>query len=1077
VADVAFNMDGARDILALIGDAKHFAKLIKAIEYNCDDNPALAVELSKTLIETACFTILKDRKEIIDSKTPATTYLISKVLSVVNLKQEYQATEDPSVGFLRNMCKNMGKAVEELVHLRDHNGFASHGRHASSDDLDPAQALLAARMADALVHFLFKAHWNSGGNLMQNGSTSFFSRSWKQHPLASKLLYANLLGAWSEQNTDDTVIVGKLVTIPFEEWISLMRDLLQEFNTPIQLKDGYWNVKDRLALWLDLGPRISDADLDRFRDCAITVLSEKSPKFELPSEQHYMANILGKIDRYSPSIRQGLSDTLALLGNYPDACSHASTNKRDSTALVVVRKVLESTDWILWGSLDDLLPLLAEAAPDTFLDAVEAALRHESNPYVQLFALEKSGISGTNYLTGLLWALETLAWEERYLARVTLILGHLAILDPGGNSSNRPKNSLITILLPWYPRTLAPPAKRKAAILSLKSDFPDQAWNLLLGLQSQFNQMSFGTRKPEWRKSVAKDWESEISAQEYEDQVLAYAEILVGMATEDDHRLVSIAEHLDRIPKRFFDPFMEHIIQRTELAISQEERNALWKALSEFAAKHRRHPDAKWALPNEALEKIEEAAKALEPQDPLVLYQRIFAKREMDLVPAGTSWEDANKQLEVQRRTALLELGSTAGVQGILQFALSVESPEKVGYTYGCISDAAIDAALLPEYLLSEDQATKAFVASYIWGRFQKLGCAWADQLDKSVWTIPQKVRFFTCLPSNGETWDRVTTLLATDEGEYWRAVHVNPYAQDCDLNRAIVKLLEYGRPRATVTCFKRLDDLHMPIDATVLAQTLLATVGSTESANDMDMYEVMELIKVLQKSPEALPNDIAKVEWAYLQLMRNGWGVSPQFLAQKLASDPVFFCEMVRRAYRSTHEEESKEDPSEQEQSMARNAYRLLQEWRTFPGTMPDGSLSPADLDSWLARVITSTQESGHLNVALRIIGRAAFHGPADPNGLWIHKTIAGIINANTDTAEVLQKGFVLAVFNSRGAHFVDASGQDDLSLASKYDQQSDDLETAGYPRFGTTIRKIADHYRDEALQNQSRSSDELQP
>ena len=47
-------------------------------------------------------------------------------------------------------------------------------------------------------------------------------------------------------------------------------------------------------------------------------------------------------------------------------------------------------------------------------------------------------------MTGLLWALETLAWHSDHLARVTVILGELAEIDPGGNWTNRPANSLAT---------------------------------------------------------------------------------------------------------------------------------------------------------------------------------------------------------------------------------------------------------------------------------------------------------------------------------------------------------------------------------------------------------------------------------------------------------------------------------------------------------------------------------------------------------------------------------------------------------------------------------------------------------
>ena len=89
---------------------------------------------------------------------------------------------------------------------------------------------------------------------------------------------------------------------------------------------------------------------------------------------------------------------------------------------------------------------------------------------------------GRNYMTGLLWALETLAWDPDLLSRVVLCLGGLAARDPGGNWANRPGNSLTTILLPWLPQTCAPIAKRVAALSALIAEHPDIGWKLLVSL-------------------------------------------------------------------------------------------------------------------------------------------------------------------------------------------------------------------------------------------------------------------------------------------------------------------------------------------------------------------------------------------------------------------------------------------------------------------------------------------------------------------------------------------------------------------------------------------------------------------
>jgi hypothetical protein len=90
-----------------------------------------------------------------------------------------------------------------------------------------------------------------------------------------------------------------------------------------------------------------------------------------------------------------------------------------------------------------------------FLLAVENAINASSSPFDELFDQEDTGAFGRNYITGLLWALEGIAWEEAYLSRTTVVLAEIAAHDPGGNWANRPSNSLTDIFLPRMPHTLA----------------------------------------------------------------------------------------------------------------------------------------------------------------------------------------------------------------------------------------------------------------------------------------------------------------------------------------------------------------------------------------------------------------------------------------------------------------------------------------------------------------------------------------------------------------------------------------------------------------------------------------------
>jgi len=98
-----------------------------------------------------------------------------------------------------------------------------------------------------------------------------------------------------------------------------------------------------------------------------------------------------------------------------------------------------------------------------------------------------------NYLTGLWWALESLAWSEKYLSAVAFLLCRCAEIDPGGNWTNRPGNSLVDIFLPWHPQTCASIEKRAEVVVEVAEAHPGIGWKLLLSLLPTSHAATSGT--------------------------------------------------------------------------------------------------------------------------------------------------------------------------------------------------------------------------------------------------------------------------------------------------------------------------------------------------------------------------------------------------------------------------------------------------------------------------------------------------------------------------------------------------------------------------------------------------------
>lgn len=885
---------------------------------------------------------------------------------------------------------------------------------------------------------------------------------WTQHPDATYLALAILIGSWNEKSECDRNAISQLLGISYDEWLKEAREILHCADSPLSLRNGIWKVANRAELWSLLGSRVLDQNLDTFKSIAVSVLKEPDPAFELPAEERYAASIHGKVLNCSQVLRKGIAEGLAILGSQSEACGNCSQGQAEATSVLAVRELLTDADWVLWGSLNGLLPALAEAAPDEFLDVVAKAMRLTPCPFDELFSQEGNGIAGGNYLTGLLWALEGMAWDEQYLVRVCVVLGELASHDPGGQWANRPSNSLSIILLPWLPQTLASIDKRKVAVRTILQEWPDIAWNLILQLLPGQHQTSSGSHKPTWRKIIPDDWEKGVTHQEYWQQASFYAELAVAAAGHDTARLSELIDHLDNLPEPAFNQLLQVLVSQPISDLAEERRLAIWDHLAKFTNKHRRFSDAKWALPDELIARIEHVAEQLAPTNPFNLYQHLFADRDFDLYEENGNWEEQRKKLDARRETAISEIFQQDGVDGVIRFSESVSSPGQVGLALGAIADSVIERTFLPSFLDSADDNRRSLVSGLVWRRYHLRGWEWCDQLDSSDWTPEQAGQFLAYLPFTKEAWTRASEWLQAQESEYWTRTSANPYQADGDLAIAIEKLIEYGRPHAAIDCLDRMRHAKQPIDSNQCVRALLAALSSSEPRHSMDGYHIVELIKFLQTEPSVKQDDLFRVEWAYVPLLDRHRGAAPHLLESKLANDPGFFCEVIRLIYRSKNEDQPPREPTDESKAIATNSWRLLHEWMTPPGTQQDGAFSEEHFTEWLQTVKETCTESGHLEVALINIGEVLIHTPPDPDGLWIHRAVAGALNDRE--ADDMRDGYRTGAYNSRGVHLRDPTGKPERDLAEQFLSKAEEVENAGFQRFAATLRGLADGYDREA-------------
>lgn len=941
---------------------------------------------------------------------------------------------------------------------------------------DPTQVPLRAPRTRQLQEALEHAGYNeerartlaqkSGGNLgsllrcLQNLS---LIPQWAEGSAAAELAVAELLGAWNDGVAADRSIVEGLSGNSYGEWIGRMRDVALYPGTPLTQRDGQWRFAARYEGWYALGPRFFDEHLDRLKIAVVSVLAERDPQFSLPKEERYASRFQGKDFVHSQLLRKGLAETLALLGSHPRALASCTLGNAEGAAAFAVRTILKAADWQLWASLNDLLPLLAEAAPGEFLDAVEKALIATPGPFDDVFAQEgDDGFMGRTYMSGLLWALETLAWDPNLLSRVVICLGELATRDPGGRWANRPANSLTTILLPWLPQTCAPVTKRVAAVALLLEELPDIGWKTLISLLPQSHSTSSGARRPAWRETIPDDWSKGVTVGEYWEQASHYSQMAIAAAIGSCDKLVELINHMERLAPEEQNRVIDYLGSEAVITMPEPDRLTLWTELVDLVTKHRKYSDTDWAMDSRQVDKVAAIAYRLAPDAPVFRHQRLFSERDHELFEENGNYEDQRKELDIRRQRAVEEIATNEGSQAVLTFAALVKSPWRVGIAFGTVASPEADHLVLPDLLESEQRSLTQFAGGFVWSRFFNNGWPWVDEVETSSWSPSQIGQFLSCLPFEPNTWERSKRLLGEDEAAYWSKTSANPYDTESKLDGAAELLIRYQRPFAALRCLTRMLHDKKALNTSLAYQALMAALHSSEGTHSMDAYDTVAVIKALQGSPETSPDELFQIEWAYLRLLDRYNDASPKLLWRRLATEPEFFCEVIRLIFRSKKETELTEEPTEEAKTIATQAYRLLSQWQMPPGQSESGAYNGELLNTWLATVKAICFETGHLEIAMTMLGHVLIYAPTDSDGLWIHRSVAKVLNAKD--AGDMRDGFRTELYNSRGAHWVDPSGAPERELASKYYGKAEAVEAAGFHRLATVLRELAASYEYDA-------------
>ncbi len=890
------------------------------------------------------------------------------------------------------------------------------------------------------------------------------------------ILFAILFAsAWYNNNEHDRQAMEVLSGINYSEFEREIISLSKTSDPPIRKVGELWQVIAKIDFWLLIASQLADIYLEKLEAIVPVVLADENPAYDLPANQRYMASVVRAIPKYSPFLKQGVADSLALLSVFGDQFCELWSQKSSSLISYWISNVFNGNQSIkFWFSIQDCLTLLAEAAPNAFLSAVECALEGDEPLLLGLFKEEGNGsFEGGCYHSSLLWALELISWDKQYLARVSQCLACLSTIDPGGKYLNRPFNSLVDIYLGWINNTSATHDERIQILINcLIPNYPDISWRLMIALLINHHESTTGICTPKYR-----DWHKNIerntTISEFHKYVGKIVDLLLQELEKDvENRIIDLIDEFNSYTPEQTKRIIEKMLTVNVQELSDEQRGEIIKKLRNTLAHHREFSDAQWAWREDILIQLETVYHHFNFRDFIKANVFLFDAYLPSLIKPLNRRESRYQEQEVlfcQIRVSILEkIYREQGIDGIQELISKCSQPRLIGSTAFQSTFSNIFLPWVIEWLELEDKKGE-FATEYCLNLVSSnYEMAKNLLLDNETWSPIKKAKILLCMPLNNETLELVEMIPEDGQKHFWSNRRYFFMKDESAKTSSTIasKLLEYDRPLAAIEAIaialderKDLHNLDNQIVFNILMRIVTNPTDSNGRFDNLVIYYITQAIEFLQNSETISEKDICLLEWFYLRGLKHE-AFTPRYLIKNIIEDSNFFTQLVNWRYKiDSNQENVIEDLSDEFIAQRSEiAYDLLNQISALPGQQGN-KIDESILKKWVQEVRESFKKVEKLKIGDNQIGYYLSKCPTGNDGIWPHESVRAIIEQIK--SQEFEQAILCGHYNARGVtvRHPYSGGDQELSLAEKYTSDAQSLELM-WPRTACLLRKFSQDY-----------------
>ncbi|MDE2827467.1 MAG: helix-turn-helix domain-containing protein [Bacteroidota bacterium] len=902
---------------------------------------------------------------------------------------------------------------------------------------------------------------------------------WANNPVtARKLIPMALAGTWDTGFDADREILATLADISHNDVEIAVAELHRLEDSPIWCVGKHRGVRSKIDALFAIASLITERDLNKFLAIAEEAFSiphtQTEPSgIDLPS--HYSS---GKMGDLSVTLKGGIRDTLIFIAVHGKDLflGRLGVNLEHQISDLVKRKLTPLTEEVL-KFYNHGLPDFAEAAPRVFLKILQEDLRQQESVLRRLLQPFSSNMFSSPPRTGILWALERLAWRQDHFAAVVSILAELSRTKIEDNWVNMPIKSLAAIFHSWLPQTSVSVEDRITALKSLCRSHPEIGWQICIRQIDYRNDIGEFSNRPRWHPvqnispvSRNEHWEFERAAQD----------ILLHWPNHNEQTLKDLLLAILRVDADGQTQILDCIEKWKLIESSNDARAVIREKIGDILCKVDGPPP--W-LHSQAFRRAQDLFEKLLPDNPFERYALLFQypkdyfpiAKAKDPTLTRTNWF---RQAPLVQKKVITEIWSSEGITGILKLL----SKKTTGYTIGILAatqittpqqaEDTVHACLLTETISREK------IDEFLRGFFTSLDGNMCTEAVSSVLKkgtdedIKRILRYVSFSVQMCQLFDQMSEHV---RDQWWKEANI-PLQEYSEFEASVLvdNLLRVGRGwhafSALCADYYQVGTSHLKRLLRDLSERVLFHFDFPEDA----LYYMPIALESLGRRPDVSVGEVASLEFACARLFHRQECKVPNLEKQFEESPSTFIDYLSLVSKRSIEVPDSvgwHASDDNQKGALISSAFTLFRMLDRLPGQNDQGEVNPDVLIRWVSEVRDLATQYACVELCDDVLGQWLSKTPAKGKEVqWPSRAICEVLESiHTDE---IGTGFRIGLLNARGGtvRLPYEGGGQERSLVDRYRHWAKAYRIE-FPFVSEILIDIAERYEGESTWEDQRA------